>query len=266
MQTGKIYLNDCVQGMNDMIPESVDIVVTSPPYNLDINYSKYKDNKTDEEYFNWMDVIANCLYRVLKKDGQIFLNVGYSNISPFVAMDVANIFRKYFHLQNNITWIKSIAVDGKTKGHFKPINSNRFITPTNESIFHFTKNGNVSIDRLAVGVPYEYYEANLRNEKTKQNKPNLRCKGNSWFIPYETINSKDLKGKHPAVFPVKLVEDCISVSGIKQGVLLDPFMGTGSSAIGAINKEIDWIGFEMDNDYYEFANNRILQKNTKLMA
>jgi site-specific DNA-methyltransferase (adenine-specific) len=265
MEKNKIYLDDCVEGMNKILPESVDIVVTSPPYNLDIKYNKYKDNKTNVDYLIWIEQVCNAIHRVMKENGHLFLNVGYSNISPFIAMDVANIFRKKFILQNNITWVKSIAIDNRTRGHFKPINSNRFITPTNESIFHFTKNGNVEINRLAVGVPYEYYESNLRNEKTKNTKPNLRCKGNTWFIPYETINSKDLKGKHPAVFPVKLVEDCISISGINQGVLLDPFMGTGSSAVAAINKGIDWIGFEMDSDYLNFANNRILQKTKSVL-
>lgn len=259
MKTEEIYLDDCVRGMGNINAESVDVVVTSPPYNLNINYSQYQDNKTTTDYLEWMDDVAKGIRRVLKSDGHLFLNIGYSNISPFVAMDVANVFRKHFILQNNITWVKSIAIDGKTRGHFKPINSNRFVTPTNESIFHFTKTGDIPVDRLAVGVPYEYYEENLRNGNTKETKRNVRCKGNTWFVPYETINSKEIKGKHPAIFPVKLVEDCIALSGVESGVLLDPFMGTGSSAVAANNKGLHWIGFEIDKDYIDFANNRISQ-------
>jgi len=129
--------------------------------------------------------------------------------------------------------------------------------PTWEHLFHFTKDGNVNIDRLAVGVKYEYYEANIRGKNTAENKPNLRDKGNCWYIPYETINSKELKGKHPAIFPVKLIEDCIKVSGVKSGIVLDPFMGTGTTAIAALNQGCEYIGFDIDNEYIDFANKRI---------
>ena len=90
-----------------------------------------------------------------------------------------------------------------------------------------------------------------------QKKINLRDKGNCWYIPYETINSKELKGKHPAIFPVKLVEECIKVSGIKSGIVLDPFMGTGTTAIAALNQGCEYLGFDVDNDYIAFANRRI---------
>jgi site-specific DNA-methyltransferase (adenine-specific) len=75
-------------------------------------------------------------------------------------MEVAFALRDTWTLQNHIQWIKSIHVNQKTSGHFKPINSKRFLCPTWEHLFHFTKTGTVTIDRLAVGVPYEYYEAN----------------------------------------------------------------------------------------------------------
>src|SRR5207253_7485933 len=63
--------------------------------------------------------------------------------------------RDLFVLQNTIHWIKSIAIDNRTFGHFKPISSKRFLNDCQEYIFHFTKTGRVEIDRLAVGVPYQ---------------------------------------------------------------------------------------------------------------
>jgi len=93
--------------------------------------------------------------------------------------------------------------------------------------------------------------------KNLEVKPNKRYKGNTWFIPYETITTKKKKGFHPATFPVKLVEDCIKFSGKTKGILLDPFMGTGTSAVGALNQGLDYIGFEIDKDNIEFANKRL---------
>lgn len=262
----QIYLIDCLKGMSMLKGNSIDVVITSPPYNLDINYGEYQDNKPRQEYLEWIDSIFKECKRILKDDGHLFLNMGYSNVDPWIGMDVANRVRNHFVLQNSIMWVKSIHVSGKTSGHFKPINSNRFVSPTWENLFHFTKSGSVPIDRLSVGVPYEYYKENLRNKKTASTKPNLRCKGNTWFIPYETINSKDLKGKHPAVFPLQLVSDCIKLSGIKHGVVLDPFMGTGTTAIAAIRNNLHYIGYEIDQDYHKFANSRIVAEKGILIA
>ena len=298
MITNTIILSDCVKGMSALPKGSVDMVVTSPPYNLGIKYGTYKDNKPRQEYLAWMNEVFVAVKHCLKDDGHFFLNMGYSNIDPWVGMDVAQVARDNFVLQNHINWVKSIHVNDKTSGHFKPVNSQRYMCPTWEHLFHFTKDGKVNIDRLSVGVEYEYYEANIRSKKAtklrklikesnwvlsltetiideqnvskiknelkleeenlaKKDKPNLRDKGNCWFIPYETINSKELKGKHPAIFPIKLVEECIKVSGIKSGLVLDPFIGTGTTAIAALNQGCEYLGFDIDNEYIDFANRRI---------
>ena len=235
----------------------IDAVVTSPPYNLNIKYSKYKDKKPREQYLKWLeDVFLECK-RVLKDDGHLFVNMGYSNVDPWVGMEVGLSLRSNWVLQNHINWVKSIHVNNKTSGHFKPINSKRYLCPTWEHLFHFTKDGNVEVDRLSVGVPYEYYEANIRGNNTKENKPNLRDKGNSWFIPYETRQSKLEKGNHPAIFPVKLVEDCIKLTGKTSGIVLDPFMGTGTTGVAAVNLGWDYIGYDIDEDYVKYSKQRL---------
>ena len=260
------YLFDCLDGMKKLEDGSVDAIVTSPPYNLNIKYGKYDDDKPRQEYLDWLVSIFREGKRVLKDDGHLFVNMGYSNVDPWVGMEVGLALRNDWILQNHINWVKSIHVNDKTSGHFKPVNSKRFLCPTWEHLFHFTKTGNVSVDRLAVGVKYEYYEANLRHSKSlDEEKPNLRDKGNCWFIPYETINSKDLRGKHPAIFPVKLVEECIKLTGIKSGVVLDPFMGTGTTAVAAVNLGWDYIGYDIDQDYLTFAEKRVKKSLTRFL-
>jgi site-specific DNA-methyltransferase (adenine-specific) len=89
-------------------------------------------------------------------------------------------------------------------------------------------------------------------------KAETRCRGNSWFVPYDTIANRERhRGSHPATFPVALIEQCINFSGIKSGVLVDPFMGSGTSALAAVNCSIDYIGFDIDQDYINFAQDRI---------
>jgi site-specific DNA-methyltransferase (adenine-specific) len=147
----QIIKEDCVVWMNKQSSKSIDCIITSPPYNLSIKYGAYDDSIPRANYLKWMEEVACSMKNVLKDNGQLYLNVGYSNVDPFVAMDVAQVFRKYFILQNQFTWVKHIAVNDVGYGQYKPITSKRFASVTNESIFHFTKNGLVEVDRCAIG-------------------------------------------------------------------------------------------------------------------
>jgi site-specific DNA-methyltransferase (adenine-specific) len=142
---------DCIQWMNAQPEQSIHCIVTSPPYNLDIKYGTYQDDLPRDSYLKWLRDVAIAAKRVLTNDGHLFLNVGYSNTDPWVAMDVAQVFRQEFVLQNNFTWVKHILVNGQSQGIYKPITSDRYASATTESIFHFTKDGNVKVDRLAIG-------------------------------------------------------------------------------------------------------------------
>ena len=150
-----IYLKDCLEGMKELEGGSIDAIITSPPYNLNIKYGRYSDNKPRQEYLSWLVDIFREAKRILTDDGHLFVNMGYSNIDPWIGMEVGLALREDWILQNHINWVKSIHVNGKTSGHFKPINSKRFVCPTWEHLFHFTKDGNVEIDRLSVGVQYD---------------------------------------------------------------------------------------------------------------
>jgi site-specific DNA-methyltransferase (adenine-specific) len=147
----ELHHHDCIDWMNSQAEKSIPCVITSPPYNLDIKYGTYADDLPRDSYLKWLQDVAVAIKRVLTDDGQLFLNVGYSNTDPWVAMDVAQVFRTVFVLQNNFTWIKHIAVNDQGYGQYKPISSDRFASATTESIFHFTKTGNVKVDRLAIG-------------------------------------------------------------------------------------------------------------------
>lgn len=147
----ELHLRDCVDWMNSQPEQSIPCIITSPPYNLNIKYGQYVDDQPRDSYLKWLQDVAEAMKRVLTDNGQLFLNVGYSNIDPWVAMDVAQVFRQVFQLQNNITWVKHIAVNDQGYGQYKPISSDRFCSATTESIFHFTKTGTVKVDRLAIG-------------------------------------------------------------------------------------------------------------------
>ncbi|CAB3288476.1 putative Site-specific DNA-methyltransferase (cytosine-N(4)-specific) [Methanocaldococcus lauensis] len=118
MEVNKIYCMDCLEGMKKLKDKSVDVVVTSPPYNIGIKYNKYSDNLSREDYLNWIEEVVKEIKRVLKDDGSFFINIGYTAKDPWIAFDVANVIRKHFKLQNTIHWIKSIAIQ-KSKYYWR---------------------------------------------------------------------------------------------------------------------------------------------------
>tara|TARA_B000000565_G_C23768597_1_gene371295 strand:- start:842 stop:1846 length:1005 start_codon:yes stop_codon:yes gene_type:complete len=158
MKYPKLEKVDCISWMQKQKAKSISCVITSPPYNLDINYSKFKDNMSRADYLNWIHQVSKAIKRVLKDNGHFFLNVGAINSDPYVAIDVCNEVRKEFVLQNNFTWVKHIAVHDRGYGQYKPITSKRYTSNTTESIFHFTKDGNVEVDRLAIGQRNKTHE------------------------------------------------------------------------------------------------------------
>jgi len=113
------YLKDCKIGMQECLEDrSVDVVITSPPYNIGINYGNggYNDRKPESEYLAWIETVGIEIKRVLKDNGSFFLNIGSTSKNPWKAMDVANVLRKHFVLQNNIDWIKSMYIPRKYLG------------------------------------------------------------------------------------------------------------------------------------------------------
>lgn len=253
-----LKLGDCLRGLKLLEPRSVDVVVTSPPYNIGIDYGTYRDTKTDEEYLDWCGEWAAAIARVLKPDGSFFLNLGGASVNPFFAFSVAMRIGKMFELQNTIHWIKSISIEREagvaSYGHFKPINSPRFLNDCHEYVFHFTPEGNSKIDRLAVGVPYADKSNIQRWSHT--NGRDKRCRGNTWFIPYKTIHQRAKQRPHPATFPSELAAKCIRLHGKQNCTVVDPFLGIGHSALGA--KECgdlvsQFIGFDIDEEYLKIA-------------
>ena len=117
---------DCLEGMADITDETIDLVVTSPLYNLGIAYGRYSDRQDREGYLEWCHQWAAQVRRILKPAGSLFLNLGASPSNPLLPHELVLRLRDLFVLQNTIHWIKAITIendDGElvSRGHFKPI-------------------------------------------------------------------------------------------------------------------------------------------------
>ncbi|MCH4025611.1 MAG: site-specific DNA-methyltransferase [Acetobacter fabarum] len=248
-----IVHGSCLKQIKRLPDASVDVIITSPPYNIGIAYRSYDDTMPRKEYLKWLSRLSKQLSRVLKEDGSFFLNVGSTSSDPWIALEVASSFRNDFILQNNIIWTKSISIDEQSFGHFKPINSARYLNNNYENIFHFSKTGKTIIDRLAVGVPFK----DKTNISRWGHTLDKRCAGNVWHIPYKTVSSKTQKFNHPASFPEELPMRCMKLHGGEDLVVLDPFLGSGTTLVAAEKLGHHGIGFEIDDSYVETSVARV---------
>lgn len=253
---------DCVSGVKTL-PRPIDVIVTSPPYNLGIAYRQYDDSVSRDLYLAWMSEWAAAMKDALADDGSLFLNVAGKPRDPLVPFEVLDIVCRHFRLQNVIHWVKSIAIPKQdvgdypgilgdvSVGHYKPLNSPRYLNDCHEYIFHLTKTGDVALDRLAVGVPYQD-KSNIG--RWKRASRDIRCRGNTWFIPYATIRDRAKDRPHPASFPVKLPTMCVKLHGLhKTRLVVDPFLGIGPSAVACLRLGVDFVGFEIDKTYFDQA-------------
>ena len=229
----KIICGDAVNIMNSIPSNSVDLVVTSPPYNLKnstgngmkdgrggkwknaalVNgYSNYNDNMPHDKYVEWQRACLTEMYRVLKDDGAIFYNHKW-RVQGGLLQDRNDIITG-FSIRQIIIW--------KRKGgiNFNP----GYFLPTYEVIYLIAK------------------------PKFK-----LVSKANAYGDIWEF--TQDMKNAHPAPFPVKLIDRIISSTNSK--IVLDPFMGSGTTAITAMGNNRDFIGIDISPEYCEMANKRI---------
>ena len=246
---------------------SADMIVTSPPYNINKEYGSYKDNKERNDYLNWLQEVAKSTISILKNDGSFFLNIAGRPADPTLPFLVVERFLEiHYELQNTIHWIKSVSIDpeeiGRNNelrkncnisiGHFKPIVSDRYLSDLHEYVFQFTKTGNVKLDKLRAGVTYQD-KTNIGRWKSATR--DKRDRGNVWVISYPTIQESR---PHPAIFPVRLPQRCIELHGIRPNMLVyDPFMGIGSTALACIRLGVGYIGTEIDPQYIKIAAKQI---------
>jgi site-specific DNA-methyltransferase (adenine-specific) len=264
--TLRFFHGDCLAILPELRPGSLAAIVTSPPYNLGIRYRSYADTLPRDRYLRWTGEWVAAAARTLASDGSLFLNVGAKPTDPWTALDIAQAVRPHLTLQNTLHWIKSVAIERDAAGtaagldrdlalgHYKPINSRRFVNDCHEFIFHFSPSGRTPLDRLALGVPYQD-QSNVSRWRAAGG--GRRCRGNAWFLPYDTIQSRDKDRPHPATFPPRLPDYCLRLHGLSRlGVVADPFLGLGSTAVACALLGVDFVGIELDRGYLDEAIDR----------
>lgn len=252
MEINKIYNMDCVKGMKMIESESIDLVVTSPPYD---NLRKYNG-------FEWdFEETAKQLYRVVKKGGVVVWIVGDSTIKGSesgTSFKQALLFKEIgFNLHDTMIW---------NKGSFA-FPSNSCYHQVFEYMFVFSKGKPKSLnfikDRKNLYVGERGASGRNRDGVRNKGKSTVRDeygkRFNIWNYPIGGGHcTKDkIAYTHPAIFPEKLASDHIVSWSDEDDLVLDPFMGSGTTAKMAMLNNRNYIGFEISKEYCEIANKRI---------
>jgi len=219
-----LRLGDCLEVMKTIPDKSIDLVLTDPPYGI--------------KYQNWdgfiIDISKEC-NRILKDNGSIIMFSGWSNV-----LEVKNQMEKYFKLNN---WI----IYDRIKGRGAKYN----LVSTREDILWFVKSGIWIFNRIQSSIP----------KKTKGMGNKNGCKNrilsNVWSdIPPLVPWSKE-KVNHPTQKPLALIERIVKVFSNEGGLILDAFMGSGTTGVACKKLGRNFIGIEISPEYFKIAERRI---------
>jgi adenine-specific DNA-methyltransferase len=244
-----IYNRDCIGGMNAIAPGVVDLTVTSPPYNIG---KEYESSLALRDYLNWSESWIKAVHRLTCFGGSFWLNLGYVSLEgraraiplPYLLWD-----RIPFYLMQEIVWHYGAGVAAR-----------QAFSPRNEKFLWYVKSSDTYTFNLdEIRDPDVKYPNQKKNGRLKCN-PLGKNPSDVWILPKVTSGanrSSKERAAHPAQFPVAVIERIIRASSEPGDVILDPFMGSGTTALVASKLGRRVIGFELSSRYVEVAISRL---------
>lgn len=246
MVEAKVIHGDCVEEMAKLPAGSVDLVITSPPYNVGKEYGEAVDDDLPyEEYLDWLDTVWAACWRILVGGGRLCINVADLWRNPYVCLHgdiAARLARAGWHNKGIIIWDKGSMSNGTAWGSWMSA-SNPGLRGVHEFIIVAAKGTEGKPPRLedAISGPYTREEfMDLTREV--------------WRMQPETKNTK-----HPAPFPLELPSRLIRLYSFVGDVVVDPFCGSGTTLRAALDFGRDAIGFDLVEEYAEMSQRRVSQ-------
>ena len=239
----KILQGDCLKLFKNIPDASVDMTFADPPFNLQKRYSTYNDNLEFQEYLNWCEKWIFEMVRVTKPTGSIFLH----NIPKWLTF-YASYLNKFAYFKHWIAWDAPTAPMGKS------------LQPAHYGILFYTKN-------IKGAKIYELRHPHKRDRKQGYlwkdyggKKDLLHPFGplvSDVWTDIHRIKHGSKRDLHPCQLPLHLIDRLILMVTDKNDIVLDPFLGTGTTAISAKRLGRKYIGFELDDKYTEISKQKL---------
>jgi len=231
------------ESMRDLPDASVHLMVTSPPYNVGKDYD---EDLSLEEYLTFLKRIWAETYRVLVPGGRACINVANLGRKPYIplhAMLIADMISLGFLMRGEIIWDKAASSSSSTAWGSWQSASNPTLRDTHEYILVFSK-GSFRREKVE------------GRENTISKEEFLEFTKSVWTFGAESAR----KIGHPAPFPVELPHRLIQLYTFSGEVILDPFMGSGQTALAALKAERHFVGYEVNEEYSKLAEKRIRER------
>ncbi len=234
----KIICEDCIKVMNAMPEKSVDLVFADPPYNIGLKYDNHKDNMPYEEYVNWTEKWISACLRVLKDDGSIYIAIG----DEYAAEVVSILKKKGLSMRNWIIWYYTFGQNQRKK-----------FSRAHTHIVYFTKHANeFTFNVNSVRV------RSIRQEiGDKRANPKGKIPDDVWKISRVAGTFKERVKNFPCQMPLALLERVIKASSNAGDIVLDPFIGSGTTAVACKKLSREYIGIDISPNYVKNVENRL---------
>ncbi|WP_174591056.1 DNA-methyltransferase [Methanocella conradii] len=226
--------------MEELPDNSVHLMVTSPPYNVG---KEYDDDLTLKEYLDFLSNVWREVYRVLVPGGRVCLNIANLGRKPYIPLHsfiIKDMLDIGYLMRGEIIWNKASSASPSTAWGSWQSATNPTLRDVHEYILVFSK---TSFTR----------KNDLEKKSTITRDEFLEFTKSVWTFGAESAK----KIGHPAPFPVELPLRCIKLYTFENDVVLDPFMGSGTTAIAALQTNRHFVGYDIDQDYINIANKRI---------
>ena len=263
LETNKIIQGNCVKVMANLPESCVDLIVTSPPYNVGIDYDSYDDKKSMEDYWQFTKDWLSESYRILKDDGRIAINIPYEvNVQArggrvFFASEIYQVMKKVgFKFYGIVDLEEDSPHRSKTTawGSWMSPSAPYIYNPKECVILAYKK---VHIKKVKgepqwKGEPYLTEDGKNKVAYAEQDKKEfMELVFGQWkyFADTRTLTK--------ATFSMDIPEKAIKILSYKNDVVLDPFNGSGTSCVAAVVHDRRWVGIELSSNYCEIAKQRI---------
>jgi site-specific DNA-methyltransferase (adenine-specific) len=237
-----LIINDSVFKTKIIHPDSVDLVVTSPPYNVDIKYNSHDDQVSYEEYKEFSEKWMSCCYKWLKDDGRFCLNIPLDKNKggqQSVGADLTTIAKKIgFNYHSTIIWNEGNISRRTAWGSWLSASAPYVIAPV----------------ELIVVLYKNIWKKSSGSKKSDISRQDFMDWTNGlWSFSGE---SKKKIG-HPAPFPIELPKRCIKLFSFTEDTILDPFLGSGTTLVASYLNNRKGIGIDVDAHYCKIALDRL---------
>lgn len=244
-----LFLGDCIDLLKQIPDNSVQLVVTSPPYNIGKEYEK---KQKLQSYLDFQEQVVKECYRILKPEGSICWQTGnYVDNGSIIPLDILMypIFdRLGMKMRNRIIW------------HFgHGLHASKRFSGRYETIVWFTKSDNYFFNLDPIRIPQKYpNKKHFKGERKGELSSNPLGKNPSdiWDIP-NVKNNHIEKTEHPCQFPIALIERLVLSMTQKDDLTFDPFMGVGTTAIASLLHDRKSAGADIEKKYFDIAKERI---------